>query len=293
MKEEIKIAALLIAVFISATLVGQNPNDNSLRVSEMISVSEEIRLSYPDSALKMASEALDLSKNHGLYLQTRSIINLAIICQEASDYKKSSRYFIDGISMAEKIKDKKLMCQAYNSFANLFSLQRQFSQATEYYQRALELAKDMKDTLKTAVISMNVANVLHNESYATNNFTKTNKAYAEALHWVQLAKDIEIQISILSNWGMSYSDEQQYQLSIEKLNQALDLAKTLEYQPDFAFIYHYLGRTYILMKEHAKAIEKFKESLVYAKKYKDLEFEAENYFYLATSNYALQNYKEA
>lgn len=293
MKEGIKITALLIAVFISATLIGQNSKNDSLKISEMISVSEEIRLSHPDSALNLANEAVDLSKKHGLYLQTRAIINLAIIYQEASDYKKSSHYFIDGISMAEKIKDKKLMCQAYNSFANLFSLQRQFSQATEYYQRALELAKDMKDTLKTAVISMNVANILYNESYANNDFTKTNKAYAEALYWGQLAKNIEIQISILSNWGMSYSDEQQYQLSIEKLNQALDLAKTLEHQTDFAFIYHYLGRTYSLMKEYAKAIEKFKESLVYAKKYKDLEFEAENYFYLATSNYALQNYKEA
>lgn len=293
MKEGIKISIIIYLLLFSTILIGQNSKDDSLKISENISISEEIRLTYPDSALYLAQNALEQSKNHGLYLQTRAIINLAVVYQEASDYKKSTRYFVDGISMAEKIKDKKLMCQAYNSFANLFALQRQFGQATDYYQRAFDLAKEMKDTLKTAVISMNIANILYNESYVSNDFSNTNKAYAEALHWGQLANDIEIQISILSNWGMSYSDEQQYNLSIEKLNQALELAKTLEHQTDFAFIYHYIGRTYSLMKDHSKAIEKFKESLIYAKKYKDLEFEVENYFYLATSNYALQNYKEA
>lgn len=294
MKERLKIIILCVGLLVPMIIEAQISKDDSLKISEIISVSEEIRLSHPDSGLKLAIEALELSKTkNSLYIQTRAVINLGVVYQEASDYKKSTRYFVDGISLAEKIKDKKLMCQAYNSFANLFALQRQFNQATDYYSKALEIAKELKDTLKTAVISMNIANILYNESYESNDFTKTNKSYAEALHWGQLANDIEIQISILSNWGMSYSDEQQYQLSIEKLNQALDLAKTLEHQTDFAFIYHYLGRTYSLMKEHEKAIEKFKESIVYAKKYKDLEFESENYFYLATSNYSLQNYKEA
>lgn len=283
---------LLISLFLCYHL--SNSQTDSIAVIKHISLSEDFLQSNPDSSISNGFYAYQIAqKLKSNYLITKATINLGVIYQETADYKKSTSFFVDGIAMAEKLGDKKIMCQAYNSFGNLFSIQRQFSQASEYYSKAIQLAKELQDTLKTAVILTNLANIEYNISYIKKDFSSANQAYEQALLWSVLSKDTSIQISTLSNWGMSLSDEEKYSESLEKLNQALTLAQLAKHQSDLIFIYHYIGRTYSFMKEHQKAIINFKASLSLAEKFKDLEYETENYYYLAISNYALEKYKEA
>ena len=56
--------------------------------------------------------------------------------QNISDYKKSALFYKEGITLAEKLNYKPLLAQAYNGFGNLFGLQKQMTQAAEYFKKA-------------------------------------------------------------------------------------------------------------------------------------------------------------
>ena len=218
---------------------------------------------------------------------------MGIVYQNISNYKKATELYKEGAKLAEKLGNKKLLAQSYNCFGNLFGLQKQLSQASEYFNKALVISKEIKDVRKVAVILSNLANIEYSKAYVSNDYTKCNLVYKEAVEWAVLAKDTEMQISTVGNWGMSYSDEGKFDLSMEKLNYAISLAKSSNHQSDLISLYHYLGRTLSFMKQYDKSFASYNESLRLAFEFKDVDFQSENYFCLAELNYELGKYKEA
>ena len=247
-----------------------------------------------DSAFWYASAAYKISReSNNLYLQGATALRLAAVNYNIGDYKKATVYYKEGILLAEKIKNKKLLAQAFNGFANMFANQKQFVQAAEYFTKALALSKELKDTRKVSVILMNLANIEYDKAYYSNDFSKVNAAYKEAYEWAVLSGDTSQQITCLGNWGLSYSDEGKFQLSLEKLNKAIALATDLENNADLVFLLYYKGRTFSLMEKNENALVEYNKSLILAREFKDADFISENYMGIAESNYGLGNYKEA
>lgn len=244
-------------------------------------------IAYTTNAYKLANEL----KNK--LLLCRATMRLGIMFQNISDYKKATIYYREGIRLAEELNNKELLAQSYNSFGNLFALQKQYPQAIEFFNKALAVSKEINDTRKVSVILMNLANIEYTKAYFSNDYKKCNEAYKEAYDWAVMAKDTGQQISCLGNWGMSYSDEENFNLSLEKLTKGIDLAKSANHQSDLVFLYYYLGRTYGSMKQHEKALESFSQSLKLAFEFKDVDYQAENYYCMAESNYEIGHYKEA
>ena len=269
-------------------------NSDSLNVLSLINKSRSFEQSSSDSALYYANEAYALTKQGvSNYLQAKGALQLGVTYYNLGDYKKAAVYYQEGIVLSEKINNKKLQAQAYNGFANLFAIQKQFPQAIEYFSKALEISKELKDIRKVSVILMNLANIEYNKAYFSGDFTACNKAYGEAYDWAVMAKDTDQIITCLGNWGMSYSDEEKFELSLEKLNNAINLATISKNNADLVFLKYYLGRTYSIMHKQDKAIESFNESLKLAFEFKDVDFQSENYLCLAEANYELGNFQTA
>jgi len=224
---------------------------------------------------------------------SKTALSLGICYQNISDYKKATTCYKEGITLAEKLNDTKLLAQAYNSFGNLFALQKQYDQAVEYFEKALVKSKELNDERKISVILSNLANIEYAKSYYNKDYTKTNVLYREAYDWAVLAKDTDQMISVSGNWGMSLGDEGNYQESVNKLQAAIALARKVGNGSDMVFLIHDLARTYFTMKDFQKAIALYKESLELAKEFKDKDFESENYYGLAISYYELADYKPA
>jgi serine phosphatase RsbU (regulator of sigma subunit) len=280
-------------IVFSIDCFGQSIED-SIRVETMLKTVVDFEQTNVDSALIYADEAYKLAHNGRTdYLTCKTALRLGIVYQNISNYKKATEYYKEGAKLAEKIGNKKLLAQAYNCFGNLFALQKQLSQASEYFNKALVISKEINDVRKVAVILSNLANIEYSKAYVSNDYTNCNLVYKEALEWAVLAKDTEMQISTVGNWGMSYSDEGKFDLSIEKLNYAINLAKESNHQSDLISLYHYLGRTQTFMKQYDKALASYGESLRLAFEFKDVDFQSENYFCLAELNYDIGKYKEA
>ncbi|MBA4239639.1 MAG: hypothetical protein C0448_02845 [Sphingobacteriaceae bacterium] len=284
------IASLLFVLKGSA----QTSIQDSLLIINYTDKSHEFEQTNSDSSLYYAHLANKLAKEtKSDFLKCRTTILLGVVYQNISDYKKATAYFKEGIVMSEKGSNKELRSLAYTGFANMFALQGQFTQAAEYFNKSLDIAKEIKDSRKIAVITMNLANIEYNNAYYSNDYRKCNQLYKEAYDWALISKDTGQIISCLGNWGLSYSDEGKYDLSLEKLNRAVELATITNSNSDLIFLKHYLARTYGYTKDYQKAINSFNESLELAIQFKDIDYQSENYAGLANTNYAMGNYKEA
>ena len=275
-------------------LNAQSSLEDSLKVSSYANLSRKFEQSDSDSSLFYANAAYKVAyETKSSFLKCRATILLGVVYQNLSDYKKATFYFKEGIRMSEKGSSKELRSLAYTGFANMFALQGQFEQAAEYFNKSLEIAKEIKDKRKIAVLTMNLANIEYNHAYYSGDFTKCNAMYKESYDWAVLSGDTNQIISCLGNWGLSYSDEVKFDLSLEKLNEAIKLATITASNSDLIFLKYYLGRTYGYMKEHKKAIQAFTESLDLAIQFKDIDYQSEIYGGLASTYYDMGNYKDA
>ena len=286
-----------ILVFLSCLLLKLNAQtavDDSIKIINYVHRSYDLEQINADSSLYCAIQANKFAlETNSDFLKCRTVILLGAVYQNLSDYKKATAYFKQGIAMSEKISNKELQSLAYTGFANMFALQGQFDQAAEYFNKSLEIAKEIKDSRKISVLTMNLANIEYNHAYYNNDYVKCNQLYKEAYDWAVTANDTGQMISCLGNWGLSYSDEGKFLLSLEKLNKGVELARLVNYNSDLIFLNYYLGRTYGYMKQHQNALRSFEESLRLSLEFKDIDYESENYAGLASTNYDMGNYKEA
>lgn len=293
MSKVVRIYILFFFLFL-LKISAQTSIQDSLKIINYTDKSHEFEQSNSDSSLYYAHLSNKLAKEtKSDFLKCRTTILLGVVYQNIADYKKATAYFKEGIVMSEKGSNKELRSLAYTGFANMFALQGQFTQAAEYFNKSLEIAKEIKDSRKIAVITMNLANIEYNNAYYSNDYRKSNQLYKEAYDWAIISKDTGQIISCLGNWGLSYSDEGKHDLSLEKLNKAIDLATITKSNSDLIFLKYYLGRTYGYIKDYQKAVNSFNESLELAIQFKDIDYQSENYAGLANTNYAMGNYKEA
>ncbi len=285
---------ILLIIWVNTNAIGFAISKDSLKVFFYIKKSNALAERNMDSALSNMllahKNSIDLKND---YLICESQIGLASLYQNLGDYKKSAKHFNDAITLAEKLKNKKLILKSVNGMANLLAIQKQWKQASELYSISLKLCMETMDTAKTAVVLMNMANLEYNKSYFSNDFIQTNIAYSKAYKWAAFNKDSSQLITCLGNWGMSLGDESKFDESLSKLNQAIRLATKFNKTSDLVFLNHYVGRTHGLMKQHDLAIVAFNKSLNLAIELKDLDFISENKYCLAESNYEKGNYKLA
>jgi serine phosphatase RsbU (regulator of sigma subunit) len=290
-----KAFAYTFLFFLSVNAFAQRSSSgDSLTIDLLLDKSRDFEQVNADSSLYYANEAYTRSiELKSTYLQAASVLQLAVVSFNIADYKKATVYYKEGISLSEKTNNKQLLARALNGFANMFANQKQFDQAYEYFQRALALSRELNDTRKVSVILMNLANIEYDKAYHNGDFTKVNLAYKEAYEWAVLSKDTSQVVTCLGNWGLSYSDEGKFDLALEKLNTAIELATRLENKADLVFLFYYKGRTFSLMDQNQKALVEYNKSMELAREFKDMDFIAENYLGIAESNYGLGNYKTA
>ncbi len=284
----------LLLLFSFTKANAQSSLNDSLKITHYAKLSHELEQTNTDSSIYYAKLAYQLAyETNSLFLQGRANALMGAVYQNVSDYKKATAYFKEAVALSEKGSNKELRSLAYNGFANMFALQGQFDQAAEYFHKSLEIAKEIKDNRKMSAITMNLANIEYNKAYYNHDFTKCNQLYSEAYDYAMLSGDTSQIISCLGNWGLSYSDEEKFELSLQKLNKGIELAYLINDKSDLIFLKYYLGRTYGYMKQYDKAIASFNESLKLSVEFKDYDYESENYGSMASTYYEMGNYKQA
>ncbi|HET7580999.1 MAG TPA: tetratricopeptide repeat protein [Bacillales bacterium] len=145
----------------------------------------------------------------GIYHYERKEYKLAI------DYYNKARLFISDIPIEET-------AELYYKLASACNRIYQISRSIKYAERALEIFKDKALYKRMA----DCENLLGVNNQDVQQFKEAEQRYQDALIHVKKARDEILEIRILHNLGVLYSDQNKSEKSLEFLNRVYDFINT-------------------------------------------------------------------
>jgi len=167
--------------------------------------------------------------------------------------------------------------------------QRQVSAAQNLLQQALNIYRQIKDTLGEGETLKNLGNAYYLQA-----------DYAQAINYQQQAVKIAQQIRnrnlesrALLNIGNAYRDWKSYPKAINYYQKSLAIARKFKIQEVEGIAIGNLGITYYESKNYPKAIEILQQGLTISRAIKDKKLESLSLVYLGQGHTALQEYAKA
>ena len=215
-----------------------------------------------------------------------SLGNLGNAYHSLGQYAKAIEYHQESLKIKEEFKEKEIDCKdplikmilctfltisggttqnsirqgvaaSFVSLGNAYYALGQYEKAIDYYQRSLDLSKEINDR-------QGEANSLNNLGEVDQSFGQ----YEKAIHYHQQSLDIKKNIGdrqgiahSLGGLGLAYNSLGQYQKAIEYYQQSLTIKKEIGDRSGEAFSLNNLGVTYRNNKQPEEAIKKLEESL--------------------------------
>jgi len=122
-------------------------------------------------AVMYSKNGVDLFEKVGYDVEPTVYIVLAELLYDVREYEESIIYAKKGIAAWEKVKDEKDYQDAYrykirgfNTIASIYYRRNQNDSATTYYQQALQLAREKKDTVWIGKVLGNIGRIMYVEN---------------------------------------------------------------------------------------------------------------------------------
>lgn len=146
-------------------------SNDSTRILAYYKVASEIYRSNPAEAQEIVSRGLGLATDKRFEALQIDLLNLqGVIYLKLNNFDESVKTHFKVLKKREERNDKKGMMLSFLNIGNVFNKSYDPEQALKYYQRALDLAKELRDTRNRANISTNIGNI-----YAQNALNGENK----------------------------------------------------------------------------------------------------------------------
>lgn len=210
-----------------------------------------IAQSKVDSLLRLCEKA-DEAKKTSIYLELSKITIQDSALSNAYN-KKAFHLAVSNNLLPEQAKS------VYQSAKILFTARR-FTDAIPYYEKALELYRQLKDTIgmTTCYRYIGISNF---------NMSKSKEAITSYLEGLKLAKkDLDYTAEQLGNIGLVHNEMDNVNEAISYFRQALSINQSIRDTGSMAVDYDYLGATYSRMKMPDSALINYYKALYYFKK---------------------------
>jgi signal transduction histidine kinase len=146
-------------------------SNDSTRILAYYKVASEIYRSNPQEAQEIVSKGLNMASEKKFAALEIDLLNLqGVIYLKLNKFDESVKTHFNVLKKREERNDKKGVMLSYLNIGNVFNKSYDPDQALKYYQRALDLAKELRDTRNRANISTNIGNI-----YAQNALNGENK----------------------------------------------------------------------------------------------------------------------
>lgn len=166
---------------------------------------------------------------------------------------------------AEKKKEKKYMAIALNTQGASYYFKGEFEKSIEYWERTLEIFKEINEKKGVSNSLNNIAGVYLNEG----NNAKAIEYYMQAL---RIKEEIGDELGIaktLNNIGGVYLDQEEYEKAIEYFTKSLKIKEKIGYDKGTAGALSNIGNAYSYLGDYKKAMEFHSLSLKIREEMKD------------------------
>lgn len=227
-----RVSLIFLALLITSTTFAQKKVDSLLQLCETSSDTAKTKIYLELSRITIHDSAVSNSYN-------RKAFQLAIANKQLTEQAKS----------------------VYLSARICFTA-REFTEATKRYQKALQLYRQLSDTLMmtTCYSYIGISNF---------HMSKSKEAIASYLEGLKLSKnDPDYSAELLANIGLVHDEMDNFDEAIRYFREALALNQSIRDTVSMAIDYDYLGAAYARMKMPDSAVINYHKALYFFKKKK-------------------------
>jgi two-component system sensor histidine kinase UhpB len=218
-----------------------------------------------NKAINCFNISLGITKKYNdIHHRSITYINLGRLHYELGDVRIALNYLSKSIQIYEDKKDPTLAeetAYAINFVGGIYSDQHDFPVAMNYFERAFDIFKKLKDEHGMA----NSYSFLGANYHAQHNNKKALDYFLKAIDIFKKVGDKESIASNLNNIGMVYRSDNDLAKAINNFNMSLEIFKSLNLVNGICVAGKNLGEVYYKMGDQEKALYYFKESLKIAK----------------------------
>jgi len=255
-KPLVKFAGLLsiisICIYLYTRLPSVNPNTYLLFLKSH-------SLSLKGKNQEAISISQDILKKDPLFLATYPL--LADTYQKLGDRDNALKYYFDYALYSEKRDDKKKLASAYLGIGWIYHLQGEDVRAFDFYNKAINLSRDNKDSLNEAVALRKLAVwYIDKEDYerALELLMKSSEINRERQHIQGHRYNLACDYFDI---GLVFVNKDDFTTAKEFYDKSLLLFEKLQLKSEFSDYYFNLGEIYIFEKQYQKALDCYMKGL--------------------------------
>lgn len=237
------------------------PTDNASivgQIDEMIEKIKDLRFKDSKESLKIALDALELSKEAN-YPQAEAILllNIGNIYSNISEYAKAIEYIVAAIPMLELYNLEYHFCSSFSVLGNIFYELSNYETAFDYYNKSIYIAKKYRFTDRLCIAYNNIGEIY-----------KVLASYEKAQDFYQKSLDEDKKINFEACKGIAYLNLAEvnyfrgdYKNAFELVRTAFSFIKKYNYENIFCEVYKMYALIHWKLKDYEEASLNFSQAL--------------------------------
>lgn len=204
-------------------LMTAKPDTHKVRI--MYRIAEKFRPIIPDSAIRYATEGLELARKLKWQKGIGALLDcLGSIYNDNSDFKKAMEYFNAAYQVNQKVDNRAYMARNLNNIGAAYQRQTQLVKSQEYNFKALKLALDNKMDDLLGLLYSNIATVYMDQG----NIDKSLEYNYKALKHHQKMKDDNGIADIYNSLGIIHLNQENLKKAEMYFALSLKMYKAME-----------------------------------------------------------------
>ncbi|MCK3685833.1 tetratricopeptide repeat-containing sensor histidine kinase [Maribellus sp. YY47] len=188
---------------------------------------------------------------------TNSMITAGAVYFNKDEFPNSLEYYNRSLENATLLKDSLMQSRALLNLGMVFNNRGMFAEAIQNYYTAMGIFEHFNDKKGVAICNLSIGNIMRKQ----NSLEKAIESYGKALEVFAELKDQRGLSSCYNNLAICYSNLNDYDKAIELYNKSLDLDLELGREANIAITYANIAVLYQSKKEFDTAIDYVRKSM--------------------------------
>ena len=250
---------LLVCFTANLGFASSLPPDNASRLAELNTLTARSTSANPAKALEYGDEALKLAialKDHEA--QSIALLNIGLAHLQLGNLSRTKNALEGSLIAAQQAGYRKGQGDAHNFLGTYYWEEGLFDQAHKHYTQAVTIRAELKDRIGMSKSINNLGQVQRK----IGNYEKAIDHYQESLA-MKGGDDASGRTNTLVNLALVYKEIRDYEQALHLMDQALDIAKQVNYLQGQAFARRSIGETQLEMHRLPEALQNLLQSAQY------------------------------
>ncbi len=217
---------------------------------------------YYAEAVKLIQYLADTEKNKSkkekfLDILANTLITTGVVCFEEGDLAQSSEYYRQAIEISREINDSLTLSKGIVNQGMILNNQGKYDEAIKNYITAIKIFEQLHDQKGIAISHLSIGNILRKQ----NTQEKAIASYNNALKIFKEINDELGECFCYNNLGICYTNLGNYKKSFEFYNRALAIYEKNGNESGMSMMYSNISTVYLFQDDYDKATEYVLKSL--------------------------------